>query len=644
MMKPGSLKLPPVAGLGATLLLCALLYARGLEGSFLFDDFPNIVDNPDVQVASLNWSDWRAAAWSSPSPELRRPLAMLSFAANYYFTGLAPLPMKLTNLLIHLANGVLLWRVLGVLLPLWNARRAQPLPATTPAWAAVWISAAWLLCPINLSPALYVVQRMESMAQFFVLGGLLLYLAGRRRMLAGHGGGALALFGLAAGTGLGALCKESAALLPLYAFLIEACVLRFEPAVARRRLRAAYALILILPGLLGLVWLLPHALAPGAYADRGFSLAQRLQTECRVLLDYAAWTLFPRPDALGFYHDDLVVSQGWLAPVSTLGSAAAIAGLLVGAALWRRRLPLLSLGIGWYFSAHLLTATVIPLELVFEHRNYFASIGLLLAVTAVVLELPGRLGLLRTTLPWLALAAFSLTTALRANQWSDPIRFAFAEADEHPQSPRANYELGRTLAIASGYRADSKLIDPAMRAFERAAALPGAGTSPDAALIIVANHMHRAVEARWWSRLNERLAQAAMSPDNMQALRSLMECQRQGACAPQKAELLSAYLAALGHGPPGDELLASYGIFAANALADYPLAINMLTTAASMAPARPDYWIELAEVLILQRDDAGAQNALARACALRLRPADRVKVARLRQQIETNTPRRAGSA
>ena len=47
---------------------------------------------------------------------------MLSFAANYYFTQLAPMPMKLTNLLIHLLNGVLLWLVLKKLLQLWNAR------------------------------------------------------------------------------------------------------------------------------------------------------------------------------------------------------------------------------------------------------------------------------------------------------------------------------------------------------------------------------------------------------------------------------------------------------------------------------------------------------------------------------------------
>ncbi len=41
-----------------------------------------------------------------------------------------------------------------------------------------------MLLPINLTGVLYVVQRMESMANLFVLLGLIGYVAGRRRMLA----------------------------------------------------------------------------------------------------------------------------------------------------------------------------------------------------------------------------------------------------------------------------------------------------------------------------------------------------------------------------------------------------------------------------------------------------------------------------
>jgi tetratricopeptide (TPR) repeat protein len=545
--------------------------------------------------------------------------------------------MKLTNVSIHLVNGILLWRVLAELLGLWNSRRPQRLSNSTVDRLGIWISLAWLFNPINLSPVLYVVQRMESLAQLFVLGGLLLYLIGRRRMLQGQGGLALALTGLLAGAGLGALSKESAVLLPLYAFLVEVCLLRFEPAPTRRHLQSAYVVILLLPAILGFVWLLPRTLAEGAYAGRSFSLLQRLQTECRVLIDYASWTLFPRPDAIGFYHDDIEVSQGWLAPPSTLACAILIAVLLALAAMMNRRRPLFCLGIGWYFAAHLLTATIIPLELVFEHRNYFASIGLLLAAAALFLELPEHYRLLRKTLPLLALGAFMLTTAQRAFEWGNPIRLAYAEAGEHSQSARANYELGRTLIVASGYRPDSKLIDPATRALQTAAALPGASLLPQAALIVVAGHLHRPADPRLWQTLTAKLAARTPSEDDVSALVSLYICQRQQECPAETSALLSAFLAALGHGAPSARLLGAYGGFAANELGDYPLAIRSLRDAISLSPQTPGYRFDLVAVLLLQGDAASAAAELAKVPPDGLGKAERVRIQELSEQVKARS-------
>src|SRR5215469_10833857 len=89
----------------AALLLTAIVYWPGLSGAFVFDDYPNIVDNAGVQPSHANLSSLVSAALSSPSSEFSRPLASLSFAVNYLFTGLNPYWMKLTNLVIHLLNG-----------------------------------------------------------------------------------------------------------------------------------------------------------------------------------------------------------------------------------------------------------------------------------------------------------------------------------------------------------------------------------------------------------------------------------------------------------------------------------------------------------------------------------------------------------
>src|SRR3984885_13655768 len=100
----------------AALAITAALYWPGLQGGFLFDDYPNIVDNHNVQPVDAKFSSLVAAALSSPSSQFKRPLASLSFALNYLATGLDPYWMKLTNLIIHLLNGLLVFLLSRVLL------------------------------------------------------------------------------------------------------------------------------------------------------------------------------------------------------------------------------------------------------------------------------------------------------------------------------------------------------------------------------------------------------------------------------------------------------------------------------------------------------------------------------------------------
>lgn len=622
------------------LAIATITYWPGLAGGYLFDDFPNFVDNPDVHVSNLNWHDWRLAALASPVADLPRPLAMLSLAANYYCTQLDPFPMKLTNLVIHLLNGVLLWCVLLQLLNLWAKRQLQTPSDSIVKLAALGITCAWLLAPINVSAVLYTVQRMESLAQIFVLAGLGLYLEGRRRMLATRPlryGIPLCVFGLVFGVGLGVLCKESAVLLPVYTLLIELVILRFDAPTAKEKqaLWATYAFLLFVPATLGGAWLLPRTLSDAAYAGRPFTLAQRLLTEFRVLVDYMTWTLFPHPGSLSFYHDDIALSRGWLTPPATLCCAALLGAIAVIAILLRRQLPLFSLGIGWYFAAHLMTATIIPLELVFEHRNYFASIGLLLASAALILTIPREFKLLLWVLPALAIGIFTAVTWLRAMEWRNPIEFAYSEALRHPLSARANAELGQTLAVASGFRADSKLIDPAMEAFERAARLPDSSAAPLVGLIVVAGHAHRNIQPEWWTHLAAKLATNPPSAESITALGSLTDCQRKGMCPAETRQLLSVFLAALSHPQPSGRLLAIYGTFAANQLDDYPLAERTLSDAALLEPRVNGIRINLVKVLLLEKSFEHARQVLDDLNSSGLNHDEADEVRTLRKEVES---------
>jgi hypothetical protein len=97
-------------------LVTVAVYSPGLSGGWLFDDYPNIVDNHEVQPKSASVSDLVGAALSSPSSRFKRPLASLSFAANYLADGLDPFWWKVVNLVIHLLNGLLVFVLVRKLL------------------------------------------------------------------------------------------------------------------------------------------------------------------------------------------------------------------------------------------------------------------------------------------------------------------------------------------------------------------------------------------------------------------------------------------------------------------------------------------------------------------------------------------------
>jgi len=700
----------------AALLITASIYAPGLSGGYLFDDYPNIVDNHGVQPHDASVPTLVRAALSSPSSEFKRPLASLSFAVNYLTTGLDPYWMKLTNLVIHLLNGMLVFvlaRALVLSAPAPGKRgsivppgpplaagatvgaasaamppasalsmgvavkniaaEAAPTTAGSPRGAsditphagivAALIAAGWMLLPINLTGVLYVVQRMESMANLFVLLGLIGYVAGRRRMLLSvltvgddatrrDAPSALRGFLLCASsitilTAAGILAKETAVMLPLYALLIEWALFDFRTPAGRRdrRIIGLFLLVLALPMVLGLAWQLPGILTPETWATRDFTLGTRLLSEARIVTDYVRWTLLPTPDALSFYHDDFRVSTGLLAPWTTLASMLFLAGL-IALMLWlRSRLPLAALGIALFLGCQLLTGTILPLELVYEHRNYFASFGLLLALVPL-LAAPPRFsvgatsvpmpfvvppqsiaaeaaptkvsfqpGALPLALPRYALLAglllcWTLLTALTAYAWGNPLRLAEDLAARAPQSPRAEYELGRTYIVYSHYDPTSPFTKLAYAPLERAMRLPDASILPEQALIFMNARMHLPIKDAWWDSLIGKLKARKSTVQDESSLGALTQCVREQQCQLPQQRMTEAFYAALSHPDPSARLLAMYGDYAWNVLDDRPLGERMTSAAVKAAPSESAYRITLVRMLAAQGHREEALAAL----------------------------------
>ncbi len=592
------------------LLLSALVYLPGLGGGFLFDDYPNIVDHQPFRDLYHGKGDWWEVLAGMDSGPTKRPVSMLSFGIQIALTGFDPWAMKAVNLAIHLLNGILLFLLVQRLAFSVRATAGTQWQGGSHGLAAL-VSLAWLLAPVNLSGVLYVVQRMESLAALFTLAGLLLYVAGRQRILQGKEGGVqLCWAGLLIGILVGGFAKESAFLTPLYAFLLEVFVFRFRNGRGQldRSLVPLFMALLVLPGLLGGTWILGKVLFGDS--GRGIGIGERVLTEGRVLWNYIGWILVPRLEPLGFYHDDYPVSHGWIEPWTTLPSVLGILVVLVAAYRLRRHSPLAALGVWFFFSAHVLTSTVIPLELVFEHRNYVASIGLFLFLFGLLqdIRLPMKTVRLVFAVAFIALSAF--LTAVRAATWGDPLLLAMTTASQHPASPRANYELGYTLLLFSRGVQDPR-YQLGMQALEHADRLDGSGLLPAQAAVYFSSTNGIPVKDHWWQALEEKV-QGELSQQDYNSLYALISCRIKEACRYDAARLGRVVKRAYEHHPRDPYLATFYANYAVNLAGDRPLGLRLMQKAVSLAPRNPDYWSNLAELLIFLRHEKEAAYAIER--------------------------------
>lgn len=586
--------------------LTALLYWPGLSGGWFFDDAPNIVDNLEVQPREIGLATLLNAAFSSPASELKRPLASLSFAANYIATGLEPFGWKLTNLLLHLANGWLVY-VLSKLL-LHAAAIWKPVPHAE--LTAALVASGWLLLPINLTAVLYIVQRMESLANLFVLIGLIGYLRGRLRMQRGVRGLGLCLASLASMTLMGVLAKETAIMLPLYACLIEALLFGFRSGTGRdSRIVTLHVLLLAVPGFAGLAILTPWLLDPSTWATRDFTLYTRLLSEARIIVGYVGWIVLPLPQWLSFYHDDFAVSHGLASPWTTLVGIGSILLLLALAWSVRVRQPLVALGISLFLGSHLLTGTVLPLELIFEHRNYFASFALLLAFLPLLTHPSLPLALPRHALVALLLTWWATLTGVTAIAWREPLQLATELAIRAPDSPRARYAYAEALLYQSDYDPDSALYAQAWHELEIAAAMPESSIQPEQTMILASALLGLPLMDGWWDSMAVKLRRRTPNSEDIGALGGLVRCAVDGRCQLPLDRMNSLLSAAEEHERRDAKLLSIHSDWAWAILRDRPLGIRLAEEAVLAQPSAIESRVALArmQVVMGNTDEALAQ-------------------------------------
>ena len=420
-----------------------LAYSNTFNSPFVFDDKWRILENPAIRVERLNVNNIWNAAFGKYSAR-SRPIGNISFAINYYLHQYEPAGYHLVNIMIHITSGVLLWLFLKITLGL----TAGPSEKKGGEWIALAAALLWLVNPVQTQSVTYIVQRLNSMAAMFFLLSFICYLKGR---LAASRGQMWAWFLGAAFIWFLALgCKQNTVTLPFFVLLYE---WYFFQDLSRnwfiRNLKYLYAILAIFI-IISFIYLgsnpMDRITSIGDFANKEFTLSERLMTQFRVVLYYLSLIVLPNPSRLNLDYD-FPLSYSLFNPLSTLLSLGVIVGLIAAAVYLARRQRLISFCILWFFGNLAIESSVIPLAIIFEHRIYLPSmmaglVPVLLAYRYVKFEW------LRTGLLCLVVALFSYWTFERNKVWESKITLWNDCIKKSPNKARPYYSLGEAYAFS----------------------------------------------------------------------------------------------------------------------------------------------------------------------------------------------------
>jgi tetratricopeptide (TPR) repeat protein len=428
----------------AIAVLAVLPFARALGAPFHFDDGVNIVHNPFIRWTDFDLAGaWRAATHGAN----RRPLAYLSFALDYRLGGYAPAGFHAVNLALHAACSTAVFALARRLLALASSlpgQRSPPLSERAQLATAALAAALFAVHPLQSQTAIYIVQRMTSLAALFYLLALLAWLEARRAQAASARRlryAAVCSFGV-----LALASKEIAITLPAAIALVEWLFVRDLDRDFARRCRRT---LLPLLALVAAAAYYAYFQGPDwGYRKRDFSAVERIWTEQRVLVFYLSLFAWPDPSRFSIHHV-FELSRAWDSPPTSFFSALFLGSLLALSVAVLRRERLIAFGALWFFLHHALESSFLPLEIAYEHRNYLPMFGLCLAAAfalaraAEFFQFSARL---RAAAALALIAGLGAASAARTEIWLDGEglwRDALAKA---PGDTRALHNLGVALA------------------------------------------------------------------------------------------------------------------------------------------------------------------------------------------------------
>jgi len=366
----------------------------------------------------------------------------MSFALNYYFGGLDTFGYHLVNVIIHILNGLTLFLLSYTILTLPFHEGKERENALMIAFLG---SLLWLTHPVQTQAVSYIYQRLASLTAFFFLLSLLCYIKGRATQTKTRA----AFFVFAILFGLCALfTKQNAATLPFFIILSEFFFFQTQPFKLDRKKLIFLILFAGLFILIAGIYLRSDFISRIAmgYEKREWTMLERVLTQPRVVIFYLSLLIFPHPSRLNLDHD-FAISHSLFSPFTTFLSLIFIMGSIGFAIFLMRRNRLVSFALFWFFGNLVIESSILPLEMIFEHRAYLPSMGVITLIIALCFHLSKReweKWVTALIIPFILL--FSYWTYERVPVWGNTLALWSDASKKSPNKARPHDGLGFAYA------------------------------------------------------------------------------------------------------------------------------------------------------------------------------------------------------
>lgn len=400
--------------------LFIVAYYFAPSAPFYLDDFTSIVENTVLRSASsiediFSAFGMRAVGYYSLWIDFRLYGADGADAARGF---------RWTNLLIHALVVVTVYFFARQLLQRFIGTKF----AKT---VAVLVSILFLVHPLNIQAVTYIVQRITALAALFSVVSVLGYYQYRTVARYKLPWAILALAALA----MAVMTKQNTVVVPILWYATERFIIRPNS-----------------PWKKDIVGLLIATTIAVTLAVLFWPIIDRLTTETESVtrLEYflaqgpILWIY-----AVKFFvpinlHLEYSLGAGSFPLWLSLTAWTAHVAIILVAIKCLSKQPLVTFGIAWFYIAHAVESSVIPIkDFAFEHRTYLPNVGLLFVVSPLITAALNSKRKLLALVPMVVILLFTAQSGYRNYQWANHFRFYSNELTYNPQNYRVMNETAR---------------------------------------------------------------------------------------------------------------------------------------------------------------------------------------------------------